>query len=64
MLLQRTLFFSILVCYILLTRSDDQLQIISTYKPEGCEKGPLSVSGERLAVHYTGSIDVSSILPV
>ena len=60
MLLQRTLFFSILVCYILLTRSDDQLQIISTYKPEGCEKGPLSVSGERLAVHYTGSIDVSS----
>ena len=62
MFIQRLFHFSTLVLsFLSLTvRSDEQLQIITTYKPEGCEKGPLSVNGERLAVHYTGSIDESS----
>lgn len=43
------------VCY-----ADQDLQIISVFKPAGCGTGKLSLPGDKLRVHYTGSIDASS----
>ncbi len=44
--------------------ADPSLQIISVFKPDGCGTGLVSSTGVKLLVHYTGSIDSSSLTGV
>lgn len=36
------------------------LQILTTFKPEGCDEARKSKRGDLLSMHYTGTIDESS----
>ena len=57
------LFLLIATCLVLCF-ADQELQIISVFKPAGCGTGIISTAGVKLKVHYTGSIDSSSLTGV
>ena len=50
----------ILAFLAVIARAQEGFASTSTFKPEGCEAGPLSKAGDQLSMHYTGSIDESS----